>query len=78
MVSIEEFDLILENKEYDFLNKKCKICITGGSGFIGSNLIRIIKSLSKEAIIFIGLNLYKIMASFYYASLKNVGTTFLE
>ena len=36
------------NKDYRFLNKNCRICITGGSGFIGSNLIKVIKSISSN------------------------------
>lgn len=36
----------MEFKDYSLLKKNSKVCITGGSGFIGSNLISIIQKIS--------------------------------
>lgn len=47
MIGIIVKNRVLKVNEYSFLKEVSKICITGGSGFIGSNLIRIIKNISK-------------------------------
>ena len=38
----------MKKENYNFLLKDIKICITGGSGFIGSNLIRIILDINRK------------------------------
>ena len=38
----------MKNLDLSFFQEDCNICITGGSGFIGSNLIKILKKNSKK------------------------------
>ena len=51
MIGIITKNRVLKVNEFSFLKEVSKICITGGSGFIGSNLIQsLLKKTSKKII----------------------------